>query len=209
MFFPFELLAQQDTIVGDDTLRYFILYGHDRPENGYCDTCIIEEGTYKNDRKHGTWKHYYKSGSVRISGTYVNNYPNGTYTIYFENGRVKEIGTFSRNKYTGELLRYYQSGCLRYSGFYNDEGNEDGVQTYYHDNCDSTGLGQIEFIYTAKNGIPTSDSVVRYYSHGEIKEVIFYNPDGSMASKKDFLPSQPINENASEMPPSNEGTKEE
>lgn len=197
----FQVNAQKDTIIDGDTISYWIEYGGGFPDSKYCDTCIYEEGPTKNHLKHGEWTRYYPNGQVKLIGVYVDNRPNGRYTKYHENGVLKETGTFSwqYHERIGENIRYSPNGCITYIGHFNDQGKEEGVQTYYFDNCDSVGgAGQIEFQYKAKNGVPVKDTVYRYYRNGDVKERIYYSDDGSVKARKMFDRKRPA-----------EGTKED
>lgn len=59
---------------------HWVYYGIDRPNAGYPDSVIIEEGPYINNRKEGLWIKYNKDGSPRLKGIYKNNRPQGAYT---------------------------------------------------------------------------------------------------------------------------------
>ncbi|MEO9532605.1 MAG: hypothetical protein ABJG68_16380 [Crocinitomicaceae bacterium] len=114
LLLPFYGAGQSDTLNQTDKegLRqgYWIIYGADKPEKGYCDTCKIEEGTYIDDRKNGVWKKYYKdSQTVRLQGTYVRGRPNGPYIKYYENGCSREEGTFKYKKKRSYKL--YNEDC--------------------------------------------------------------------------------------------------
>ena len=156
----------------------WIYYGKDRPDLGYPMEGKVEEGEYKDDRKEGIWIKYHHDGvTPKLRGTYVNNRPQGAYVKYHPNGKVKEKGSFEKNKYADSLTRYNANGKVEYQAFYNTEGKEDGSVKYYYDN------GQLEFEYNSSNGVPKGKAV-RYYENGDIKEVIEYAEDGSVANSE-------------------------
>jgi antitoxin component YwqK of YwqJK toxin-antitoxin module len=152
----------------------WIYFGKDRPQEGYPADGKIEEGDYKDDRKEGKWIKYHNDGETpKLVGEYVNNRPQGPYVKYFANGKVKEQGTFVRNLYQDSLKRFHENGKVEYQAKYNESGKEQGSVKYFYPN------GQVEFEYTANDGKP-SGKAVRYYENGDVKEIIFYNAEGSV-----------------------------
>lgn len=152
----------------------WIFFGKDQPEKGYPMEGKISEGTYKNDRKNGRWTMYYKDGETpKIEGEFVNNRPNGPFVRYHPNGQIKEMGTFNKRRYTDSLKRFNEDGIVVYESSYNEAGKEAGTVKYFHDN------GNPEFVYEAKNGIPTGKAT-RYWPNGDIKEEIVYAADGTV-----------------------------
>jgi antitoxin component YwqK of YwqJK toxin-antitoxin module len=153
----------------------WIYYGKDRPQEGYPVDGKIEEGPYKDDRKEGTWIKYHNDGvTPKLKGEYVSNRPKGSYTKYHPNGKVKEVGVFEKNQYQDSLRRFHENGQLEYEAKYNENGKEQGKVRYFYPH------GQVEFEYTSTNGIP-SGKATRYYENGDVKEIIEYASDGSVA----------------------------
>ncbi len=164
----------------------WIYFGKDRPMLGYPPEGKIEEGTYKDDRKNGTWIKYYKDGKTKkLEGLYTNNRPSGKFIKYWPNGEVKEVGTWERNKYKDSLVRKYENGVIEYQALYNESGKETGKVRYYYAN------GQLEFEYEAVDGIPTGKAI-RYYENGDIKEIITYSPDGIPLERIEKEPVKPL-----------------
>lgn len=156
----------------------WIFFGKDRPAEGYPADGKIEEGDYKDDRKEGIWIKYHNDGKTpKVKGEYVNNRPSGQYIKYYANGKIKEQGTFAMNQYRDSLKRYHENGVLEYEASYGSTGKEQGKVKYYYPN------GQVEFEYTSVNGVATGKAV-RYYENGDVKEIIDYNEDGSVASSQ-------------------------
>lgn len=152
----------------------WVYLGKDRPTAGFPAEGKIEEGTYKDDRKEGTWIKYHNDGvTPKLRGEYVNNRPSGKYVKLWPDGTVREEGTFERGKYFDGLKRYHENGVLEYEAVFNDEGKEQGTVKFYYPN------GQEEFVYESLNGTPTGKAT-RYYENGDIKEIIFYAADGSV-----------------------------
>jgi len=156
----------------------WVYLGKDRPSAGYPEEGKIEEGSYKNDRKEGTWFKYHRDGvTKKLKGTYKNNRPSGAFIKYYANGVVKEKGTWGRGKYEDTLERFYENGVLESSIVHNDSGKEEGLVQYYYPN------GQLEFEYTASNGTAVGKAT-RFYENGDIKELINYNEDGSVGESE-------------------------
>ena len=127
----------------------------------------IDEGIYKNNKKNGIWKKYYKSGTIKSEITYLNNIPNGYAKFYYKNGNISEEGMWKINKWTGNYKYYFENGKLSYDWHYNSSGKRTGEQKYYHKN----GNLMIE-----GNWSDGKES-------GVLKE---YYADGSLKSEKNF-----------------------
>lgn len=153
----------------------WIYYGKDRPQEGYPVDGKIEEGPYKDDRKEGVWVKYHNDGvTPKLRGEYVSNRPKGSYTKYHPNGKVKEVGVFEKNQYQDSLRRFHENGQLEYEAKYNANGKEQGKVRFFYPH------GQVEFEYVSNDGIP-SGKAIRYYENGDVKEIIEYASDGSVA----------------------------
>lgn len=165
--------GQSDTLNQKDSVGqkqgYWIIYGIDKPEKAYCDTCKIEEGNYTNDRKNGEWIRYQIDGvTPRIIGTYVNGRPKGSFI---------------------KVPRYddtcYKSGCPKSSLNFNESGKQHGINIYYYD-CDfTTSIGKIEYKCKFDNGVKI-DTAYRYYRNGDLKQTIIYNVDGTILSNVNY-----------------------
>lgn len=165
---------------------YWIYYGKQRPESGIEPDGKVEEGAFSNDEKNGEWIKYHPDGKTpKLIGTYKNNHPTGDYRKFYTTGKLKEKGTFIRNQFADSLKRYHENGVLEYEAWYNANGKEDGTVNYYFAN------GQLEFTYTAHNGVQKGVAY-RYYKSGEIKEVVHYAADGSVAKTENFDEKQAI-----------------
>jgi antitoxin component YwqK of YwqJK toxin-antitoxin module len=152
----------------------WIYFGKDRPQEGYPADGKIEEGDYKDDRKEGQWIKYHNDGATpKLKGEYVNNRPQGPYVKYYANGKIKEQGTFVRNLYQDSLKRFHENGKVEYQAKYNETGKEQGSVKYFYPN------GQVEFEYSAEDGKPTGKAV-RYFENGDVKEILYYNSEGSV-----------------------------
>ncbi len=178
----------------------WIYFGKDRPNSGYPAEGKIEEGSYVNDRKEGTWIKYYNDGiTPKLKGEYKNNRPQGGYIKLSPKGVVIERGTFTMGKYMDSLVRYHSDGTLLYQGYYNNEGNEQGTIKYYYPN------GQVEFEYTSDNGTPKGKAT-RYYENGDVKELIYYEGGAvTKSEKKEMVNTEVVVKNpeaSKEMAPS-------
>jgi antitoxin component YwqK of YwqJK toxin-antitoxin module len=166
----------------------WLYLGKDKPEKGYPEEGKIEEGPYLDDHKNGIWTKYHKDGlTPRLVGTYVHGRAKGEYTKTFENGQVKETGTRGNKKMTGSLKRYFEDGQISQEKNFNDLGKENGVQKMYYPN------GQIWLEYESKNGVKTGKQI-RYTETGEVKQVITYAEDGTIASKEEKEIKEPVAE---------------
>jgi antitoxin component YwqK of YwqJK toxin-antitoxin module len=166
----------------------WLFLGKDKPDKGYPAEGKIEEGPYLDDHKNGVWTKYHKDGiTPRLVGTYVHGRAKGEYTKTFENGQVKETGTRGNKKMTGTLKRYFEDGQISQEKNFNELGKEDGIQKMYYPN------GQVWLEYETKNGVKTGKQT-RYTETGEIKQVITYAEDGTIASKEEKEIKEPVAE---------------
>lgn len=113
---------------------YWVVYGINKPEKGYCDSCKIEEGAYLNDRKNGQWTVYSKNGNVRLVGNFKEGRPNGDFTKHDTNDIIKLSGTYINGKHIGSLHSYTE-GKLTSIKFFNDLGKPDSLYTYNENGC--------------------------------------------------------------------------
>ena len=155
----------------------WIVYGKDRPEEGYPANGKIEEGEYRNGRRENTWIKYHKDGvTPRLIGEYQNNRPNGKYSMFHPNGKISEKGSFIGGKYADSIQRFYPNGQLSYESTYQN-GNENGKVIYYFKN------GKIDFEYNAVEGIATGKAV-RYYPNGDVREILSFDANGTVKNRE-------------------------
>lgn len=189
---PCLVMAQKDTLNQKDEQGlkqgYWIFYGKDFPEKGFCDSCKIEEGNYLDDRKDGIWTFYHMNDTIpRLMGTFVNGRPDGNYKKFYANGKIAEEGYSRLGNHFGQYRRYYESGCLAMEKFYNENGNEHGAFKTYYDFCDivSEGKGQIEVVYDKIDGV--SFSAHHYYPSGCLRQYVLYGIQGEIVDIEYFL----------------------
>jgi len=157
----------------------WVVFGKDKPNKGYPDNGKIEEGTYLDNRKHGTWTKYHKDGKTpRLVGEFNQGRPKGSYKKMYSNGRVMEEGVFEDGKQKGVYKKFYTSGKLAQEKNFNDQGLEEGKQKYYYPN------GQVEFELTKSNGINTGKGF-RYTEDGQLKEVLTYGENGKITQREE------------------------
>jgi len=166
-------LSQLDSLNQKDTLGkkqgYWIVYGIDKPEKNYCDTCQVEEGNYLNNQKNGKWVMYQKDGiTPKLIGFYINGRPTGEFV------RIRNVNS------------KYAAGCPKSALKFNKNGKQHGVSFLYYD-CDSLhpNLGQIQVKYKMDNG-QKIDTLFRYYRNGDLKQQIIYKTDHTIQSKQNF-----------------------
>ena len=69
--------------------------------------------SYKNGKKHGKWKEFYKNGRLEVVYNYKNDKKHGRYKRYFENGAIKSKGKYRNGKKIGKHISY-----MKYKGKY-------------------------------------------------------------------------------------------
>ena len=95
--------SQNDTINQLDAdgkkTGFWIVTGQIRSNQGYCETCVIEEGVYKRSRKQGLWTKYYPNGQLKSIIEYENGKAQGHFTTFREDGSLKEMGIWESYQY--------------------------------------------------------------------------------------------------------------
>ena len=129
--------SQSDTLnqidVNGKKQGYWILYGSDKPQDGWCDSCKIEEGNYLNNRKSGGWIKYYMDGATpKSKAGYILGRPSGFYIKYYPNGNIKESGSFIRGRHRGLYISYYEIGCVQRKSVYNKEVKIEDDYIYFN-----------------------------------------------------------------------------
>lgn len=159
---PYKGFSQNDTInmvdAEDRKQGYWIYYGKDRPEAGFPENGIIEEGRYLDNRKEGVWIKYHIDGrTIKIIGDYKNNIPSGEYVIYYASGKIKrkgcivkekflencpetwyfESGTIKQIRNNDSTICYFENGCFKFiSTTVRDDLSKTRIILYDQDSCD-------------------------------------------------------------------------
>lgn len=178
----FKLYGQSDTLnqtIDGMKQGYWIVYGKDKPEKEYPPEGKIEEGPYKDNRKHGMWIKYHPDGATpRLKGMYKMGRPNGDYTKIHPNGAIKEKGTYTNKKMVGDFVIMTPDGVVTQRKTFNKEGREEGkVEMFFPD-------GTPQMIMTKKDGKTVGDAIT-YYPNGDVKKVIKYSDSGEIISKEE------------------------
>jgi antitoxin component YwqK of YwqJK toxin-antitoxin module len=146
---------------------YWIITGEMLGDRTYAAGAKVEEGYYKDDRRHGVWKKYYPTGKLRSEITYNVGRPEGPYTIYYTNGNLEEKGNWDDGKNIGEFKRFFENGKPQQQFFFDESGKRNGTQYYYHDN------GNLALVVDIVNG----------KENGDMKR---YSPEGVLLEDKEF-----------------------
>ncbi|MCF8328382.1 MAG: hypothetical protein K9I29_08825 [Bacteroidales bacterium] len=70
------------------------------------------EGPLKKNRRHGTWKAYYKDGAIWSSARYNHGKQHGPYTTYYSNGHIRYKGQMHMDERTGKWIFYNRQGKI-------------------------------------------------------------------------------------------------
>jgi len=147
----------------------WIYYGKDKPnKKEYAPTDKVEEGSYKDNRKHGVWVAYYPANKLKSEIEYKYNRPNGKVVKYHENGNKSEESIWKGRYYTGAFVKYHENGEVAQKKTFNTKGKTDGLVEFY------TDRGTPELIYNSSNGV-NSGKLTRYYPNGDVKEEVEMN----------------------------------
>ncbi|MCC6252428.1 MAG: hypothetical protein IT238_08210 [Bacteroidia bacterium] len=135
----------------------------------------VEEGTYKDNRKVGTWRKWWCNGNLKNELIY-----NPDKTIYskdyYENGNLKEEGQWNSAGWIGSYKFYYPNGKIYYDWKFDTEGRRTGTQKYYFDN------GNVMFDGEWNEG-KESGIIKEYYENGSLLSEKYYN-DGKLDTNR-------------------------
>lgn len=70
------------------------------------------EGTYQNNKRHGTWTYWYENGKVWSEGQFINGKSDGRRVTYFENGKVRYEGSYKEDIRIGKWRFFDENGRL-------------------------------------------------------------------------------------------------
>jgi len=76
----------------------------------YPDSKIQLEGSYKNDKRDGTWIFYYKNGNKWSEAEYIDGINNGKTLTWFENGNKRYEGFYKDGKQSGKWKFWDEKG---------------------------------------------------------------------------------------------------
>lgn len=121
--------------------------------------------------------------------------PNGYNKFYYENsGQIKSEGNMKNGIPVGLWKNYFEEGAIKSEGPRNNEGQLDGLWTFYHgDTCISRQIsyvngkkeglavqfdtiGAIQYIEYFENGIRNGDKIY-FYANGNIEKIEQYQND--------------------------------
>ncbi|MEZ4922081.1 MAG: hypothetical protein R2780_02810 [Crocinitomicaceae bacterium] len=181
--------AQLDTLNYTDPegkkQGYWIVYGKDKPDKDYCDSCKIEEGAYLDDRRNGIWIRYYDHPNIiRLKGEFRNGRPYGDFERFDKEGNL--IPKIDKTIDNSPIRIVNECGKLNYRFNFNQNGQQDGWQYYFFEscNCPDTSINIVEFAINKSNGISV-DTAYRYFNNGCLKEMIIFN-EGAIKERHEF-----------------------
>ena len=78
-------------------------------ENGQ----ISKEGPYKNGRRNGLWKTYYKTGELWSKIYFKNGLSDSITTAYYPNGKIRYEGFYTKGQKSGTWKLYKEDGSIK------------------------------------------------------------------------------------------------
>ena len=111
----------------------------------------IEEGQFKNGKRHGAWKYWHTGGNsfdhhsvLAREETYLDGgVRDGTWTNWHDNGKLERVAGYDRGARVGVWTSWHWNGVKLREGRY-DQGKEVGVWTWWHDNGQKSFEGHYE-----------------------------------------------------------------
>jgi antitoxin component YwqK of YwqJK toxin-antitoxin module len=84
------------------------------------DSTVAEKINYLNDRKEGEWVQYYQGGKLFLKSYYSGDLLNGKFDVWYENGKSQFSGLYRNNMREGKWNIYNKDGSLKYELNYVD-----------------------------------------------------------------------------------------
>ncbi len=78
-------------------------------ENGQ----ISKEGPYKNGKRDGLWKTYYKTGELWSEIYFNNGQPDSNTTAYYPNGKIRYQGFYTKGQKSGTWKIFKEDGSIK------------------------------------------------------------------------------------------------
>jgi len=78
----------------------------------YPDSKLQLEGSYKNDKRNGTWTFYYQNGNKWSEAEYKDGVNDGKSFTWFENGNKRYEGQYKDGKQTGKWKFWDEKGTF-------------------------------------------------------------------------------------------------
>lgn len=143
-------------------------------ENGvetiyYPNTTIVHKSIeYKDGKKNGVMKEFYKAGNIRLQIYYVNDEIRDSTITYFSNGKLAGIKIVIKKKKEGCWQDFNKEGKLYSSTCYKN-GLPDGLSVTY-----TYRTGRLLKRFNYKDGIKHGRQE-EYYNSGKPKNITYYN----------------------------------
>lgn len=147
---------------------------------------LIEEGSYADNRRMGTWVRYWPNGKLKSRINYVKGMPRGAYALYYSDGKPEEEGMWDLDRNTGGFKRWHSNGNLAQEFVFDAYGTRDGQQKYFHEN------GRIAVDVSIVKG-REEGTLKRYFPNGDLQETAeLHNGAVDASSFRTFTPKGPV-----------------
>src|SRR5690554_2988161 len=100
----------------------------------YKNDAVASEGSWKNNQRHGLWKHYFPGGNLKEETEYRDGTAHGTSRIRNRRGVLISEGAYRQGVKTGEWKEWHENGNLKHVISYAKSGKPMGVSKIYHPN---------------------------------------------------------------------------
>jgi len=127
------------------------------------DGVLIMQEIYKNGKKNGISKKFWRNGKTSQEVPFENDIINGAYREYYESGQKLIETLYKKGKNDGLFYRYYESNRVAIKGYYKNNVM-DGKWQYF----DNEGKLIQEIIY--KDGKPINEKEINEQFKNQIKE---------------------------------------
>lgn len=148
-----------------------------------------------------TLRFYYENGKMKAERTYKiiegDTVLHGCGKLFYPSGQLQVELSYKEGKKQGSVKGYYENGMLEHVGWYKDD-KQDSLWVWYYNYPEATKepIQAIDFWY---KGNPLSHQI-KYYSSGNEREYLFYDPIGRLIYKREYEESGNYNDEGSRYP---------
>ncbi len=127
-----------------------LMYYNNQPFTGiseifYSEILKAETIEYKNGKRHGLYRKWFKDGTLSFEANYDNGLQHGIAKSWWKNGNLRSEANYNNGIVNGIQKQWYKSGNL-FKQMTIVDGKEEGLQKAWREN------GKIYNNYEAKNG---------------------------------------------------------
>lgn len=135
---------------------------------------------YKNGKKNGSLKEYYRNGNLKAVQRYLNDTLNDTSFFYHENGNRGSIQIYKNNQKTSCWQKYNKSGKLYWEACFKKNDFDGTCLQYSYRNLKL--IERLNYKEGQKHGKQES-----FYNNGKPRSVSYYDKGEALSGTEEWL----------------------